>query len=391
MNKGLLALALGGLAIGMTEFTMMGILPDIAADLGMEIPQAAHLIAFYALGVVVGAPTLVLITGRFAPKKVLMALMMVFFVFNGLFALAPGPVLIQISRFMAGLPHGAFFGVGSVVATGLAAKGKEARAISIMFTGLTVANLLGVPIGTYIGHHFSWRISYGIVSILGLVTLSALYFWLPDVKKKSGNNVLQQLTYYKKGRGWLLIAVVSIGTGGLFAWISYIAPLVIHESGLDPDRVPVIMVLVGFGMVIGNLLGGKLSDLMGPVRATITCFSMMAICLLVVHFTSPISWLAYPVSFITGIISFTAGSPIQMMLINDAKGAETFAASAGQASFNMGNTLGAFLGGIPLTLGFAYDTPVLVGAGMAVIGVMLTIFYGAIYESPYRQRTGGFR
>jgi len=143
--------------------------------------------------------------------------------------------------------------------------------------------------------------------------------------------------------------------------------MVINESGLNPDRVPLIMILVGLGMVIGNLPGGKFSDILGPVKATITCFSMMIICLLVVHFTSHIDWMAYVMSFVTGTISFTPGSPIQMMLINDARGAETFAASAGQAGFNMGNTLGAFLGGIPLTLGFAYDTPVLVGAGMVLL------------------------
>lgn len=381
MNKGLLALALGGLAIGMTEFTMMGVLPDIAADLGMTIPAAAHLISLYALGVVVGAPTLVLIAGKFPPKKVLMALMLVFFTFNGLFALAPNRIMIHVFRFMAGLPHGAFFGVGSVVATGLAVKGREARAISIMFAGLTVANLIGVPVGTYLGHHFSWRVSYALVSSFGLITFIALYFWMPDIRKTSANNVFQQLSYYKKWRGWLLIAIVSIGTGGLFAWVSYIAPMVINESGLDPNRVPVIMVLVGLGMVIGNLVGGRLSDAMGPVRATITSFSMMVVCLLIVHFTASIGWMAYLMAFVTGAISFTSGSPIQMMLINDAKGAETFAAAAGQAGFNMGNTLGAFLGGIPLTMGFAYDTPVLVGVGMASIGIFLTFYYLTIQRN----------
>ena len=166
MNKGIIALAFGGLAIGMTEFTMMGILPDIAKDLHIEIPTAAHLIALYALGVVVGAPTLVLFTGKYPPKKVLLFLMLLFFIFNGLFSIAPGQFLISLSRFMAGLPHGAFFGVGSVVAARLAPKGKEAQAISIMFTGMTIANLAGVPLGTYLGHHYSWRLTYGIISIL---------------------------------------------------------------------------------------------------------------------------------------------------------------------------------------------------------------------------------
>lgn len=374
MNKGLIALAFGGMAIGMTEFTMMGILPDIAKDLEIGIPKAAHLIALYALGVVVGAPTLVLFSGKYPPKTVLMVLMLVFFVFNGLFAIAPGFFLLEVSRFAAGLPHGAFFGVGSVVATHLAKKGKEAQAIATMFTGMTLANLIGVPIGTYIGHHFSWRITYGIIAFLGLVTFMALWIWLPKIQG-SNKNLFGQLSYFKKGRSWLLIAIISIGTGGLFAWITYIAPMVTEVSNVPEGRVPMIMILVGLGMFFGNILGGKLADAVNPTKATILCFSSMVLCLLVVHFTAEIHWMAYVMAFITGVISFSVGSPIQMMLIRDAKGAETFAASAGQASFNMGNTLGAFLGGIPITMGFAYDTPVLVGVGMACIGVLLTIAF----------------
>ena len=381
MNKGLIALAFGGLAIGMTEFTMMGILPDIAKDLQIEIPKAAHLIALYALGVVVGAPTLVLFSGKYPPKTVLMVLMLVFFVFNGLFAIAPGFFLLEVSRFAAGLPHGAFFGVGSVVATHLAKKGKEAQAIATMFTGMTLANLIGVPIGTYIGHHYSWRITYGIIAFLGLVTFLALWFWLPKIQG-SNKNLFGQLSYFKKGRSWLLIAIISIGTGGLFAWITYIAPMVTEVSGVPEGRVPMIMILVGLGMFFGNILGGKLADSINPTKATIACFSAMVVCLIAVHFTAPIGWMAYVMAFVTGVISFSVGSPIQMMLIRDAKGAETFAASAGQASFNMGNTLGAYFGGIPITMGFAYDTPVLVGVGMAFIGVMLTFAYLKSTKSP---------
>lgn len=375
MKKGLIALAFGGMAIGMTEFTMMGILPDIAKDLSIGIPEAAHLIALYALGVVVGAPTLVLMSSKYPPKTVLMAFMLMFVLFNGLFSIAPNMWSLELSRFASGLPHGAFFGVGSVVATNLATKGKEAQAIAIMFTGMTLANLIGVPIGTYIGHHFSWRITYGIISLLGLVTFFALMVWLPKINTASNQNLFKQLNYFKTWRAWLLIAIISIGTGGLFAWISYIAPLVTEVSGVQSDRVPLIMVLVGLGMFFGNLIGGKLADSINPTKATILCFSSMILCLFLVHFTAHINSMAYIMAFITGLISFTAGSPIQLMLINSAKGAETMAASAGQASFNMGNTLGAYFGGIPITYGLAYDTPVLVGAGMSFIGVLLTIAY----------------
>ncbi|MBP3942662.1 MFS transporter [Sphingobacteriaceae bacterium WQ 2009] len=379
MNKGLIALAFGGLAIGMTEFTMMGILPDIAKDLNIDIPAAAHLIAIYAMGVVVGAPTLVLFTSKYSPKHVLLFLMLLFFVFNGLFAIAPNHATLMISRFMAGLPHGAFFGVGSVVAAQLAKKGKEAQAISIMFTGMTLANLAGVPLGTYIGHHYSWRYTYIVISLLGLLTFLAIYYWLPKKADKDSNtadnHIFKQLRYFKTWEAWLLIAVISIGTGGLFAWISYIAPMVVQVGGLSADRVPLIMILVGLGMFFGNFIGGKLADTISPTKASIASFATMALCLVLVYFTASNSTMSYVMSFFTGMLSFTIGPPLQMMLINSAKGSETLAAAAGQASFNLGNTLGAFIGGIPIIYGLGYHSPTLVGAVMATLGALLAIVH----------------
>lgn len=375
MNKGLIALAFGGLAIGMTEFTMMGILQDIAKDLNISIPEAGHLIAIYALGVVVGAPTLVLFTGKYPPKKVLLFLMLLFFVFNGLFAIAPSHTTLMITRFLSGLPHGAFFGVGSVVAAQLAQKGKEAQAIAIMFTGMTIANLAGVPLGTYIGHHYSWRITYGIIALLGLLTFLVINFWLPKIKSTGSNDIFNQLSFFKRWEAWLLVAIISIGTGGLFAWISYIGPMVTKVGLLAEGRIPIIMFLVGLGMFFGNLLGGKIADTISPTKAAICSFGAMGICLIAVYFTAHISSMAYIMAFLTGMISFTIGSPLQMMLITTAKGAETLAAAAGQASFNLGNTLGAYFGGIPITLGLAYNSPVLVGVGMAFSGSLLAFLF----------------
>ncbi len=186
---------------------------------------------------------------------------------------------------------------------------------------------------------------------------------------------MTQLNYFKKLEAWLLVAVISIGTGGLFAWISYIAPMVIHVGGLAPDRVPLIMILVGVGMFFGNFLGGKLVVTISPTKAGIASFSAMACCLCVVYFTADISWMSYVMSFFTGMISFTIGPPLQMMLINSAKGAETLAAAAGQASFNLGNTLGAFLGGIPILYNFGYNSPALIGVGMASLGALLALVH----------------
>lgn len=375
MNKALIALAFGGLAIGMTEFTMMGILPDIAKDLQITIPEASNLIGLYALGVVVGAPTLVAFSAKYSPRNILLFLMLLFFIFNGIFAIAPNKLLLLTSRFISGFPHGAFFGVGSVVAARLAKPGKEAQAISIMFTGMTIANLAGVPLGTYIGHHYSWRITYGVISVLGLITFLAIYLWMPKIEADRSNKIIKQISYFARWDAWLMVAVIAVGTGGLFAWISYIAPLVTEVSNLPENRVPLIMILVGLGMFFGNIIGGKLADSISPSKAVITGFVSMAICLLVLFFIAHITYLAYPMAFITGLISFSIGSPLQMMLINNAKGAETFAAAGGQASFNIGNTLGAYLGAVPITLGFAYNYPSLIGVGMASMGAILAYIF----------------
>lgn len=379
IKKNLISLACGAFAIGMTEFTIMGILQDIATDLSIDIPTAGHLIAIYALGVVVGAPTLVLATAKYSPKKVLLFLMLLFLVFNGLFAIAPEYNTLMVSRFLSGLPHGAYFGVASVVATKLADEGKQAQAIAIMFTGMTIANLIGVPIGTYIGHMFSWRYTYLFISLCGALTMLAIYLWLPVMPTNHTTNTSSQLSYFKKKIAWVIVAMISIGTGGLFAWMSYISPLMTKVGQIPETQLPLIMILVGLGMFFGNLLGGKVADTISPIKATIACFSAMAICLTLVFFTIHITGMPYVWAFITGMISFTIGSPLQMVLIHSAKGSETIAAAGGQASFNLGNTFGAFFGGIPLTYGLAYNSPLLVGVSLALIGASIAFYYYTKY------------
>lgn len=375
VKKSLLALAMGGLAIGMTEFSMMGVLEEFAKDLKISIPEAGHFISIYAIGVMVGAPTLIMATNKFPPKKVLIFFMFLFTVFNFLFVIAPNYYTLMIARFMSGLPHGAFFGVGSVVAAKLSEKGKEAQAISIMFAGLTLANLAGVPFGTKLAQVYSWNLTFGIISSLGLLTMLAIYLWVPNIENENKTSLVQQLNFFKKWEAWVLILMISIGTSGLFAWISYISPLMTEVAQLPKSQIPIIMTLVGLGMFIGNFIGGKLADSISPNKAAILAFSAMAVCLMVVYFTSHIQIVAYFMSFVTGLIAFTIGSPIQMILINNAKGSETLAAAAGQASFNIGNALGAFLGGIPIALGYGFNSQLWVGFLMASIGAIIgTIF-----------------
>lgn len=375
IQKSLLALAMGGLAIGMTEFSMMGVLEDFAKDLHISIPKAGNFISMYAMGVMVGAPTLIMATSKYSPKKVLIFFMLLFTIFNSLFVIAPSYTTLLIARFMSGLPHGAFFGVGSVVAAQLATKGKEAQAISIMFAGLTFANLVGVPLGTKLGQLFSWRLTFGVVSSLGLITMLAISLWVPTIKNTNKGSLVEQLSFFKKWEAWVLIVMISIGTSGLFAWISYISPLMTNVAELSKTKVPVIMTLIGLGMFVGNFIGGKLADSMSPNKAAMISFASMAVCLVIVYFTSHLQTMAYVMSFITGLIAFTIGSPIQMMLINNGKGSETLAAAAGQASFNIGNALGAFLGGIPIAMGLGFNSQLWVGFIMASVGAIIAAIF----------------
>jgi DHA1 family arabinose polymer transporter-like MFS transporter len=377
MKKTLVPLALGGLSIGTTEFVMMGLLQDVASDFSITIPQAGHLISAYALGVVIGAPLLVAASGRFPPKNILLFLMGMFVVFNGLSALAPDANWMFGARLLSGLPHGAFFGVGAVVASRLADKGKEAQAISMMFTGLTIANVAAVPIGTYVGHHYSWRWTFCIIAGIGLITMLFIRWWLPAMPSTRNTSLMKELGLFRRPEVWLVIAITSIGTGGLFAWISYISPIMTEVAHFSENMVPYIMILAGVGMVVGNLLGGKLADAISPATACIVSLLAIAACLVIDYFVAYNQVLALIMTFITGVITFSLGTPIQMLMIRTAKEAEMLGASVTQASFNAGNALGAFWGGLPIAAGLGYTSSLLVGVIMALTGVLLLWWFMA--------------
>lgn len=375
MKKSLLALSLGGLTIGITEFVVMGLLPDIAADLNVSIPVAGYLISAYALGVVIGAPLLVILGRNYPPKKMLLVLAAMLAAFNAFSIIAPNYDLLLASRLLSGLPHGAFFGVGAVVASRLADKGKEAQAISIMFAGLTIANLAGVPIGTYIGHHYTWRYTFMIIAAVGLLTFVSLYFWMPDLEARAKETIKNQLQFFKKTEAWLIIAITSFGFGGLFCWISYIAPLLTDISKFSAETVPYILILAGLGMVVGNFIGGKLADAFSPARTIIILLLVMAADLILVYLFSGNQYASLTLVFLTGAISFAVVAPIQMLMIQTATGAEMIASAAIQAAFNIGNALGAFLGGLPLVAGYSYASPNLVGVVMSLVGLLITLFF----------------
>lgn len=372
-KKALLALAMGGFGIGLTEFVIMGILPDVASGLGISIPEAGHFIAAYALGVVVGAPILTALGGRWPSHKVLLALMVWFTVFNTMSAFATDYLSLLAVRFLSGLPHGAFFGIGAVVAGKLAREGKAAQAIAMMFAGLTVANVIGVPVGTYLGHHFDWSISFLMVGIIGLLTLLSLYMWMPPLPKSSKNGFGKDLQVFRRTELWAMIALTTIGTGGFFAWYSYIAPLITDVAGWPENMVSYAMILAGLGMVAGNFLGAKMAEKLAPLKAVAISLSLMIVVLLANALLAFNPYVVMAMTFIIGAIAFTVATPIQMAIINTSKGSESLGSSMNQSAFNMGNASGAYFAGLPIAYGYGIPAASLVGALMAATGVGIAI------------------
>ncbi|RMZ59144.1 MFS transporter [Chryseobacterium nematophagum] len=379
MDKRIIPLAIGGLGIGTTEFTVMGLLPDIAKSLQISIPEAGHMISAYALGVVIGAPILIGYSVKFPPKKVLITLMLLFTLFNGLSAIAPDYGTMLIIRFMSGLPHGAFFGVGTVVAARMAGKGKEAFYISLMFTGLTIANLAMVPLVTYIGHIYHWRWYFAIVAIIGLFALLFLKLWLPVIESNQDTHFLEELKFLKNKQSWFVLMITAIGFGGLFTWFSYITPLMTIISGIKESQMAYVMMLAGGGMVVGNLVGGILSDRLSPEKTCALLLFLMMISLLGVFFLSEYRNISLVLTFLCGALSMSVAAPINIMMMKAAPKSEMMAAAFMQAGFNIANAMGAFFGGIPLEYGYAFNYPSLIGVGMTCIGLIISLRYKYLY------------
>lgn len=371
MNKALLSLAIGGFGIGLTEFVIMGILPDVAHAFDISIPEAGHFISAYALGVVVGAPILTGIGSKWPANKVLFALMLWFTVFNTLSAFATGYNSFMVLRFLSGLPHGAFFGIGAVVASKLSKPGKEAQGIAIMFSGLTVANLLGVPLGTYLGKNFDWSASFLMVGVVGVLAVSSVKLWMPLLKKSSEANFKSELKIFKRVELWLIILLTTIGTGGFFAWYSYIAPLITDVAGHSENVVPYAMVLAGLGMVIGNFIGVKLTEKFAPLNTVIIVLSLMVICLSLNTYLASDKTMVLVMTFIIGLVTFALSTPIQLLIIRASKGSETLGSSLNQSAFNIGNASGAYFAGLPIAMGYGYTAADWVGAAMAGSGVLI--------------------
>lgn len=375
MKKSLIALAFGTLGLGIAEFVMMGILPDIARDLHISIARAGHLISAYALGVCVGAPMLI-IARKYPLKHILLVLIGIMMAGNLCAALAPNYGVLMLSRFISGLPHGAYFGVGSIVAEKLADRGKGSEAVSIMIAGMTIANLFGVPLGTALSTMLSWRLTFLLVGCWGVAVLYYIWRWVPMVENLPDTGFKGQFRFLKNQAPWLILAATMLGNGGVFCWYSYISPLLTHVSGFSAESVTVLMVLAGFGMVAGNLVSGRLSDKYTPGRVAAAAQGMICVALSLIFLVAQIAWLNALLMCLCTAGLFAVSSPQQVLLIRHSKGGEMLGAASVQVAFNLGNALGAYCGGLPLEAGLGYKYPALIGSGFALIGfILLTVFY----------------
>ena len=372
----LLPLALGTFGLGLTEFVMMGILPDTALAMKVSIPQAGSFISMYALGVVAGAVLLVVIARTKPLKTILLWLMSIFTIANLATAFVGNYHLFCAIRFIAGLPHGAFFGVGAISAGRLCEHGRENQAVATMVAGMTVANLLGIPFGTFISHNLSWRLTFLLIGLFGFVIVYSIIKLIPYLKPLPDNGFRGQFNFLKSIGPWLLIIAVIMGNGGIFCWYSYINPLLVKVSGIMPEYVSIVMVLAGAGMCIGNFLGGKLSDKFSPALVAGMTQLTACIALLLIFFfaSNPIASIIL-MCVCTGCL-FAVSAPQQVLLIENARGGEMLGASFSQISFNLGNAIGAFVGALPVKYGLGYQYTAIPGAFFAFIGfVMLFYFY----------------
>lgn len=380
MKKSLIALAFGTLGLGIAEFTMMGILPYVATDLGISIPVAGHFISAYALGVCFGAPMLLLARKR-PLKQILLVLMTLMIVGNICASMTPNYWVLLLGRFVSGLPHGAYFGVASIVAGKLADKGKSSEAVSIMIAGMTVANLFGVPLGTSLSHTLSWRATFLLVGAWGLITLYYIWRWVPQVEGLKDTGFKGQFRFLKKPAPWLILGATALGNGGVFCWYSYITPLLTEVSGFSADSITALMVLAGFGMVVGNLVSGRMSDRYTPGKVGTVVQGMICVILLLIFLLSPHPWCSAILMTLCTAGLFAVSSPEQVLMIRVAPGGEMLGGACVQMAFNFGNAIGAYIGGLALSGGYRY--PALAGVPFALMGFILFLVFYKKFQAKY--------
>jgi MFS transporter, DHA1 family, inner membrane transport protein len=377
MPLAILALAVSAFGIGTTEFVMMGLLPNVAGDLGTSVPTAGYLVSAYALGVVVGAPLLTALGSRIPRKRMLLLLMGLFTLGNLGSAGAPGYDTLLAGRFLAGLPHGAFFGVGAVVASRLVAEERKARAVAAMFLGLTTANIVGVPAATALGQHLGWRATFLVVSVIGLFALAALALLIPRLPPDNHGGVTRELRALREPQVLLALLTAVFGFGGVFAVYSYLASMMTEVTGYADSSVTLLLALFGIGMTLGALAAGPLTD--RALRPTLYS-SLAALAVVLVAFPyAAHSKVAAPFAVVVlGAVGFLTTTPLQVLVMNKARRAPTLASASNHSAFNLANAGGAWLGGAAIAAGWGWTSPALVGAVLAVVGLGIAITAGVL-------------
>lgn len=379
----LLSLTVGSFAIGMTEFVIMGLLPNVADDLHVSISSAGQLITAYAMGVAIGAPILTLLTQRIPQKGLLCLLMILFVLGNGISVFAPTYAVLMAARILTALTHGTFFGVGAVIAAGLVRPEKRAGAVSIMMAGLTIANIVGVPLGTFIGQQLGWRASFGAIALMGVIALGGILLFVPQLRQEQQSGVAQQIRALLRPKLLLFLLIGALGNTSLFAVFTYIAPLLQQISGFAEHSVTWILVIFGCGVTLGNMIGGRLAD-WKLMPSLLGLYLMVAVILGVFTFTIQSPVLAVITIFFWGVASFGVMPGLQVRIMNLAQAAPALASTSSHSAGNFGNAAGAFIGGIVIThMGLAS----LPWVGAAIVTLALII--GAISYAQERKQGNG--
>lgn len=378
MNKVIFSLALGTFGLGMAEFGIMGVLTELARDVGISIPAAGHMISYYAFGVVLGAPIIALFSSRFSLKHILLFLVTLCVIGNAIFTLSSSYAMLAVGRLVSGFPHGAFFGVGAIILSKLVRRGKVTAAVAGMVAGMTVANLVGIPLGTFLSHEFSWRYTFLLIAVFNVAVMVSIGFWVPDLHDEAKGKLREQFHFLKSPAPWLIFSATLFGNAGVFAWFSYIKPYMIYVSGFSETVMTFIMMLVGLGMVLGNLLSGRLSGRFSPLRIAATTDFVIVLCLLLLFYVGGIKVASLTFAFICCAGLFALSAPLQILLLENAKGGELLGAAGGQIAFNLGSAIGAYCGGMMLTLGFAYHYVALPAALLSFTAMASLLMYGRV-------------
>lgn len=376
MKKTIFSLALSTFGLGMAEFGVMGVLTELAQDTGISIPSAGNMISFYAFGVVIGAPIVALFSGKFSLKTTLLFLVAMSAVGNTLFTFSTTYFWLATGRLISGFPHGAIFGVGAIILSKIAPPGKVTVAVAGMIAGMTVANLMGVPLGTWLGHQLSWRYTFFVIAAFNALVILSVLLWVPDIHDKSEIKLTEQFQFLKKPEPWLIFAATMFGNAGVFAWFSFVKPFMVNVSGIEEGAMTLIMMLMGLGMVLGNLLSGKLSGRFSPLRIAATTDMVIVASLLLLFAFGELKTASLVMGFICCAGLFALSAPLQILLLQNAKGGEMLGAAGGQMAFNLGSAIGAYFGGMMITLGFSWRYVTLPAAFLSFSAMSALLIYG---------------